>query len=120
RDELSELTQNFRKQRRNRTMMVAREIRQKRKALGDGLVQESFEHGFFALEIEVDRPLGNAGALTDILHARRGESLLGENKKRRLEDFLRSRVLPPPPAHGRFGPRSRRRLRVGARRVSLE
>jgi hypothetical protein len=75
----------------------------------DGLAHHGLEEGVLVGEIEVDRPLADAGPARDVVELRRGEALLGELGQRRADDLRRTVLLPAAPLRCRDG----RMLHVG-------
>ena len=76
---------------------AAFELRRDLFALGDQARQRLPHHGLeeflLARVVEVQRALGDAGALRHLFGARAGEALLDEQGQRRVQQFLRSRFL---------------------------
>ena len=80
--------------------------------LGD-LAHHGYEEMFLVLEIDVDRALGDAGALGDLIERGHGVAVAREFGERGFQNFLRPLGLAPPPG---FGPRFQVSLIAAARR----
>ena len=77
---------------------------QEREQALDAVLEERDEQLVLRLEVEVDGPVGHAGGLRDLAHARRVEALLREDADGGVEDAL-ALVAPRGRARRRPAPR---------------
>ena len=64
----------------------------------DRVAHDAAEQLFLVGEVEVDRALGDAGALGDVLEAGRGEAALREHREGGVEDLLGALLWESAPA----------------------
>src|SRR5262245_19115434 len=97
-DRLPATTQNLRHQLPRRTAMGSHQLLDHLDHGQRGLTHQLLEQRVLVGEVEVHRPLGDAGAARHVLEPRRGEPALGEHLERRVEQLGRALLLATLPA----------------------